>query len=60
MKAMSQNIDSYESEALKFASIAKGIRKNIFEHEAFQFSGHFPPSCQSNCIPYKLNLLVAM
>ena len=60
MKEMSQNIDSYESKALKFSSIAKGIRKKIFEHEAFQFSGHFPPNCQSNCRPYKLNLLVAM
>ena len=57
---MLQNIDSYQSEALKFASIAKGIRKNIFEHETLQFSGHFPPNCQSNYIPYNLKLLIAM
>ena len=46
--------------ALHFASIAKGIRKDIFEHEKLTFSGHFPPNCQSNCIPYNLKLLISM
>ncbi len=60
MKVLLQSVDTYQSEALQIASIAKGIRKDIFEHDKFKFSGHLPPNCQSDCIPYNLKLLISM
>ena len=53
-------VDTYQSEALQIANIAKVIRKDIFEQDKFKFSGHFPSDCQSECIPYNLKLLISM
>ncbi|MES9884864.1 MAG: hypothetical protein ABW185_28800 [Sedimenticola sp.] len=43
------------------AKVAKTIRKDIFDFdEQFQFSGDFPPGCQSTAVPDSLNALVSM
>ncbi len=60
MKKILQNLNSYQSEAVQIASIANSIRKEMFEHEKYKFSGQFPSNCQRDCIPYNLKLLISM
>ena len=53
MKEMLHHIDSYHSEAMQVASIAKKIQHEMFDHDGFMFSGnvHVPPGkiVSQNC-----------
>ena len=49
------------SKALQLAGVAKIIRSEIFQVEkTFEFADKFPPNCQTDCVPYSLNLLISM
>ncbi len=49
------------SEALQLARVAKLVRAEIFQAEkTFEFANKFPPNCQTDCVPYSLNLLISM
>lgn len=47
-------LSDYKSEALQISRIARDIRREMFAHEHFKFSGSFPQNCQSISVPYKL------
>ncbi|MES9881369.1 MAG: hypothetical protein ABW185_10860, partial [Sedimenticola sp.] len=54
-------VRDYKSEALEMVKVATTVRKEIFESsEQFQFSGNFPPACQTTSVPNSLNVLVSM
>ena len=57
---MLQNADSYKSEALDIANVAKSICEAIFKHDNFNFCGDFTLNCQKDCLPYNLKLLISM
>ena len=61
-KLLKDSLDSrdFESEALLICKVAKIIRKEIFQWKQFQFSGEFPPNCQSHSVPTLLQSLISM
>lgn len=48
------------TEAQILAKAATIIRKDIFSHKGFNFSGNFPLDCCSKCLPSSLKSLIAM
>ena len=42
---------------MNLAKVAKIIRKDILNHENFEFTGTFPPACQEKSIPGSKYLL---
>ena len=53
-------LSDYKSEALQISRNASDIRREMFAHEHFKFSGSFPQNCQSISVPYNLKLLIAV
>ena len=49
-----------QMEALTMASVVKTVRKDAFDWEPFQFTGSFPPECQTQSIPPSLKSLISM
>ena len=56
----SMSADSDSQKLYKFASVAAGIRKEIFKCKGFKFSDHFPSHSECDSIPYNLKLLNSM
>ncbi len=56
--ALKQRDFSEDAEIL--ARAATIVRKDIFSHNCFNFSGCFPLDCQSKCLPSSLKSLVSM
>ena len=57
------NVTKHRLISIRSTKVCKHCQRypqKIIEHETLQFSGHFPPNCQSNYIPYNLKLLIAM
>jgi len=52
--------DYYSDDALILAKAAKIIRKDIFAHRQFKFTGTFPADCQSESVPSSLLSLVLL
>ena len=50
----------YSDDALILAKAAKIIRKDIFAHRQFKFTGTFPSDCQSESVPSSLLSLVSL
>jgi len=50
----------FSDDAVTLAKAATIVRKDTFSHEAYGFSGHFPPQCQENPIPSSLKSLISM
>ena len=50
----------FTEDALILAQAATIVRKDIFHHEGFQFTGQFPPGCQEKSLPSSLQCLVSM
>lgn len=50
----------YEGDALLLAEVAKIVRKEIANHNDFQFDDEFPSGYQQGSVPYTLNALVSM
>ena len=50
----------FQSEALDFTSVAKNIRREMFENDGFQFSGAFTPGCQIDSMPPNLLYFVSL
>ena len=51
---------NYSEEAEILARAAAIVRKDIFSHESFTFSGSFPINCQSSYLPSSLRSLISM
>ncbi|PIK36059.1 hypothetical protein BSL78_27124 [Apostichopus japonicus] len=50
----------FTEDAQILAQAATIVRKDIFHHEGFQFTGQFPPGCQEKSLPSSLQCLVSM
>ena len=50
----------FTEDALRMVQAATLVRKGIFHHEGFQFTGQFPPGCQEKSLPSILQCLVSM
>ena len=50
----------FSEDAVTLAKAAKIIRKDIVNHEGFQFSGRFPKKCQEQSLPSSLKFHTAM
>ena len=50
----------FSEDANILAKAAKIIRKDIFDHEGFRFTGSFTPNCQEDSVPASLKSLVSM
>lgn len=47
-------------DTLVLAQAAKIVRRDMFSHEGFTFSGAFPLECQENSVPASLKTLISM
>ena len=50
----------FSEDANILAKAAKIIRKDIFDHEGFRFTGSFTPNCQEDSVPASLKSPVSM
>lgn len=50
----------FNEDAVILAKAATIVRKDIFCHQGFQFTGSFPAECQKNALPSSLKSLVSM
>ena len=50
----------FAEDAAVLAKAAAIIRKDIFSHQSFKFTGHFPPKCQEDSLPSSLKSLISM
>lgn len=53
-------IRDFSEDALILAKAATLVRKDIFSHQGFKFTGCFPAQCQEDSIPSSLKSLVSM
>ena len=50
----------FSDDAAILAKAAKLVRKDMFSHKGFTFSGAFPLACQENSVPTSLKSLISM
>ena len=50
----------FSEDAAVLAKAATIIRKDIFSHQGFNFTGSFPPHCQEDSLPTSLRSLISM
>ena len=50
----------FSEDAAALAKAATIIRKDIFNHQGFNFIGSFPPHCQEESLPTSLKSLISM
>ena len=50
----------FSKDAAVLAMAATIIRKDIFSHQSFKFTGHFPPKCQEEKLPSSHKSLISM
>ena len=50
----------FAEDAAVLAKAAAIIRKDIFSHQSFKFTGHFPPKCQEEKLPSSHKSLISM
>ena len=50
----------FSEDAATLVKAAKIIRKDIFNHQGFNFKGSFPTHCQENALPTSLKSLISM